>query len=102
MKLLSIVDLRLRWNYTKGGVYKLVKSQNFPVPFMTVSNGKVKLYCEEAIRAYEQDKPWLFDEARKRLRQNLYAILHKVKEDSNPQESLNKIFGQAAKPWQSP
>lgn len=100
MKLLSIVDLRLRWTYTKAGVHKLVKSKNFPQPFTTVSNGKVKLFTEEDIQAYEQDKPWLFDEEQKRLRQNLYAIFQTVKADANPQESLNKIFGKDAKPWQ--
>jgi hypothetical protein len=100
MKLLSIVDLRSRWSYSKAGVHKLVKAKNFPQPFMAVSQGKVKLFREEDIQAYEQDKPWLFDEESKRLRQNLYAIFQKAKADGNPQETLNKLFGQDAKPWQ--
>lgn len=101
MKLLSIVDLRSRWSYSKAGVHKLVKAKNFPQPFMTVSQDKVKLFREEDIQAYERDKPWLFDEERKRLRQNLYTIFQKAKSDDNPQETLNKLFGQDAKVWQN-
>lgn len=102
MKLLSIVDLRSRWNYTKGGVYKLAKSQDFPPAFMTVSNGKLKLYEEAAIQAYEQARPWLFDEEQKRQRQRLFSLLSVAKENSQEQTKiLQHAFGNEAKPWKA-
>lgn len=102
MKLLSIVDLRTRWKYTKGGMYKLAKSPNFPKPFMTVSNGKVKLYAEATIQAYETDKPWLFDEEQKRQRQRLFGLLSLAKVNDPEQINiLQHAFGQGAKPWKA-
>ncbi len=102
MKLLSIVDLRVRWNYTKAGVYKLVKSKSFPKPFMTVSDGKLKLYTEEAIQAYERDKPWLFDEALKQRRQQLFGLLKQARDDPEQREAILKhAFGEGAKSWTS-
>ena len=99
-ELLSIVDLRIRWKYTKGGVYKLVKSNNFPKPFMTVSDGKVKLYTEEAIQVYESDKPWLFDEALKQRRQQLFGLLNQARENPEQREAILKhVFGEGAKNW---
>lgn len=101
MKLLSIADLCVRWKYSKAGVHKLTKAKNFPAPFAIVSQGKIKIFKKEDIQAYEQDKPWLFDEEQKRQRQNLYAILQTVKASQDPQADLNNIFGKAAKPWKS-
>ena len=103
MKLLSIVDLRTRWNYTKGGVYKLTKSRDFPQPCMTVSNGKLKLYEEANIQAYEQTRPWLFHEEQKRQRQRLFSLLSLSKEKSSERtQLLQHAFGKAAKPWKNP
>jgi hypothetical protein len=99
LKLLSIVDLRSRWNYSKAGVHKLVNANNFPPPVAIVSQRKVKLFSEESIAASERDKPWLFDETAKRRRQHLYAILQQIKTAPDPQASLQTIFGEGAKPW---
>lgn len=102
MQLLSIVDLRIRWKYSKGGVYKLVKSSHFPKPFMTVSAGKVKLYKEEEIQAYERDKPWLFDETLKGRRQQLFGLLNQAKDNPQEREAILKhAFGEGAKNWVS-
>ena len=100
MKLLSIVDLRMRWKYTKAGVYKLVKNSSFPKPFMTVSDGKIKLYTEEAIQVYERDKPWLFDEALKQRRRQLFGLLSQARENPEQREAILKhAFGEEAKSW---
>ena len=75
MKLLSIADLSDRWVYSKAGIHKLVKTENFPKPLAIVSRGKVRVFKEEDIEAYESGKPWLFDQEIKRRRQNLFLIL---------------------------
>ena len=73
-KLLSIADLCVRWTYTKAGVHKLVKTEQFPKPFAIVSRGKVKIYREEDIELYEKNKPWLFNQEMKKRRQYLFLV----------------------------
>ena len=75
VNLLSISDLCDRWRYTKSGIHKLVKTEGFPKPFAVVSRGKIRIFHEEDIRIYEQNKPWLFDQEIKKQRQNLFLIL---------------------------
>lgn len=75
MNLLSITDLCDRWNYTKSGIHKLVKTDEFPKPFAIVSKGKIRIFKEEDIKIYEQSRPWLFDQEIKKQRQNLFLIL---------------------------
>ena len=75
MKLLSIADLRERWVYSKAGIHKLTQTEKFPEPIAIVSNGKVKIFREEDIKAYEKNKPWLFDEELKMRRQNWFGAL---------------------------
>jgi hypothetical protein len=66
MQLLSIVDLCARWTYTRAGIYKLVKTAEFPAPTCTVSCGKTKLFAMEDIKNYEKERPWLFDKNQKK------------------------------------
>lgn len=75
VNLLSISDLCDRWGYTKSGIHKLVKTEEFPKPFAFVSRGKIRIFHEEDIRVYEQNKPWLFDQEIKKQRQNLFLLL---------------------------
>lgn len=75
VNLLSITDLCDRWNYTKAGVHKLVKTETFPKPFAVVSRGKIRIFNEEDIKIYEKNKPWLFNQEIKKQRQNLFLIL---------------------------
>ena len=75
VNLLSISDLCDRWGYTKAGIHKLVKTEEFPKPFAVVSRGKVRIFQEKEIRIYEQNKPWLFDQEIKKQRQNLFLLL---------------------------
>jgi predicted DNA-binding transcriptional regulator AlpA len=65
MKILSVSDLCERWTYTRAGIYKLVKTAKFPEPIGVVNRGKTKVFNADDIKAYEQDKPWLFDEDQK-------------------------------------
>ena len=73
MKLLSIADLGDRWCYTRAGIHKLSKHTDFPLPVATVSKGRIKIFREEDIAAYERGKPWLFDGALKERRQYGYG-----------------------------
>ena len=75
VNLLSISDLCDRWNYTKAGIHKLVKTKEFPKPYAIVSRGKIRVFHEEDIKIYEQNKPWLFDQKIKKQRQNLFLLL---------------------------
>ena len=75
MTFLSITDLYERWTYTKAGIYKLIKRDDFPKPFTVVSKGKVKIFREADVIDYEKNKPWLFDKKKKEMRQRLFFIL---------------------------
>jgi hypothetical protein len=79
MNLLSITDLCDRWIYTKAGIHKLVRTEDFPHPVGLVSRGKVRIFKEEDIKIYEHNKPWLFNQELKKQRQNLFLILSNSK-----------------------
>jgi hypothetical protein len=81
MNLFSGADLAKRWNYSKAGVSKLMKSIGFPEPLGTINNGRSKVFSEQSVILYEKDKPWLFDESQKIKRQNLYYSLSHEKEE---------------------
>ncbi|MDR2839025.1 MAG: hypothetical protein LBV49_10765, partial [Azonexus sp.] len=69
-KLMSQADIRRRWIYTRQGIVMLIKNDpEFPAPIATVNDGRTRLWRETDIAAYEQGKPWLFDEAEKIGRQ---------------------------------
>jgi hypothetical protein len=100
MKLFAISDLCDRWKYTKAGIHNLVRKEDFPKPVASVCRGRLKLFLEADIEAYEEGKLWLFDENQKQQRQKLYARFQLIENDSDPQNSLTKIFGQNnTKPW---
>lgn len=100
MKLLSILDLADRWNYTRAGIHKLVKKPEFPQPIVRVSRSRIPLFEEADIAGYEQGKPWLFDEEQKRRRQHLYGLLNQAKGKPEAREAiLQQAFGAEAKDW---
>jgi len=75
-KLLALSDVVRRWVYTKQGVLKLIRGdESFPGVVMTVCDGKVRLWLEADILAYERDKPWLLDDGLKRRRQLVGFVL---------------------------
>lgn len=66
MKLLGIIDLAKRWNYTKQGVYQKMKNdENFPKPIAIV-NKNTLVFLEDDIIPYEQNRKELFDADYKR------------------------------------
>lgn len=100
MKLFAVSDLYARWNYTRAGIHKLLKKEDFPKPVDVVNCGKTKLFNSEDIEAYEKERPWLFDENQKLRRQNLYFRLQQVKEAEprEKQQLLEKLFGNTSFP----
>lgn len=74
MKLLSVSDLSARWIYTRAGIHKLLKTNDFPLPISIVNQGKIKLFDIKDIEAYEQNKPWLFNKEEKIKRQRFNNV----------------------------
>lgn len=69
-KVMALSDIVRRWIYTKQGVLKLMQQdEKFPSEVATVSGGKVRLWLEADIAAYEQDRPWLKSQSAKERRQ---------------------------------
>lgn len=77
MKLLAVSDLCVRWTYTRAGIHKLIKTHEFPQPVAIVNQGKTKVFNLEDIKAYEQDRPWLFDVSEKAYRQRLFLTYNR-------------------------
>jgi hypothetical protein len=100
MKFLSFSDLQTRWGYTRAGIHNLAKKPNFPLPFAIVSNGKIKIFQVADIEAYEQGKPWLFDENQKQQRRRLFGLLSMAKAEQPEQKNILKhAFGKKAQDW---
>jgi hypothetical protein len=99
MEILALADLVDRWTYTRAGIHKLSKRDDFPKPVAVVNRGRTKIFLLVDIQAYEQDKPWLFDDNQKLLRQRLFCLLQLMKELPDGQEKqrlLEKLFGRKA------
>ena len=61
MKLLGVVDLAKRWNYTKQGVHqKLKQDRSFPKPRAKINSG-ILVFLESDIINYEANKKELLD-----------------------------------------
>ena len=80
LPLFSISDLNERWHYTRAGIHKLVRREDFPKPMARINKGKIKVFSKEDIVAYEKDKPWLFNESLKFSKQHGYFSLQQAKD----------------------
>jgi hypothetical protein len=101
MEILALADLVDRWTYTRVGIHKLSKRDDFPKPVAVavVNRGRTKIFLVSDIAAYERDKPWLLDENQKSQRQRLFCLLQLMKELPDGQEKqqlLEKLFGRKA------
>jgi len=81
--LLSMVDIRTRWIYSRGAIWNLSQKPNFPEPVATVSNGKIKLWTLAQIAEYEKLRPELTDAIAKAHKIRWYA-LHMTGGEYNP------------------
>lgn len=71
-------DLMRRWHYTKQGIHKLQKRQDFPAPATLVAAGRMRLWAVKDIEAYERDRPELHSEAAKLAKmRGFYRARHK-------------------------
>lgn len=75
MEILALPDIQERWNYTKAGIHKLSKREDFPKPIAKVCKGRIKIFLKEDIEKYEKGKDWLFEEDKKIRRQVLFLKL---------------------------
>jgi hypothetical protein len=66
-------DLARRWHYTKQGVQKLARREDFPAPLVTVNRGRIRLWAKQDIERYERDRPELHSEAAKFLKVRGFA-----------------------------
>ena len=63
MKLLGIIDLSSRWNYTRQGVHQKQKTdEEFPKPIAHINNGRTQIFLEEDIIKYEKKRRELTDQ----------------------------------------
>ena len=63
----SMADLARRWPvYTRRGVYKLTRSDNFPAPAITDGTGRIKLWHAADVATYEAAHPEVSSEDAKR------------------------------------
>ena len=61
MKLLGIIDLARRWNYTRQGVHKKMQiDKDFPLAIVTINKATL-VFSEEQIINYEQQRKELRD-----------------------------------------
>ncbi len=61
MRLLGIIDLAKRWNYTKQGVHqKMQRDQDFPKAIATINKATL-VFNEEDVIKYEQQRKELQD-----------------------------------------
>lgn len=81
MEILALADIQERWNYTKSGIHKLLKREDFPKPIAKVCKGRIKIYLKEDIEKYEKGKEWLFDDEQKKRRQILFLKLSQAKQE---------------------
>lgn len=73
MDYLGLQDLEKRWVYTRQGVHKLSRADDFPKPSFTINDGKTKVWVLADVEAYEKDRPELRSEARKILKMKGFA-----------------------------
>ena len=63
---LRLGELARRWHYSKQGVQKLARRPDFPVPRITLNQGKaMRIWAAADIETYERDRPELHSEAAK-------------------------------------
>jgi hypothetical protein len=65
MQLLGTGDLVARWVYTRQGIHKLSRRDDFPSPWGIVNQGRTKLWRLEDIEMFEQTHPEVRNESYK-------------------------------------
>lgn len=59
---LRLGDLARRWGYSKQGVQKLAKREDFPAPCFTLNHGKIRIWAVREVEAFERERPELLSE----------------------------------------
>ena len=66
VEFLGFRDLVARWNYTRQGVYKLMRIAEFPAPAFTINGGMTKVWRMLDVVEFERGRPELRSEVMKR------------------------------------
>jgi hypothetical protein len=75
MQYFGMVDLLKRWPaYGRRGIEYWRKRDDFPKPTTVVNDGHTPLWSQDDIARFEQDKPELFDKAKKRRKVARFAV----------------------------
>ena len=78
IKLLGINDLTKRWNYSRQGIHQKQKQDNtFPKPIGRINEGRIQVFLEKDIIAYEQKNKELTDDSYKEWYQKSSALVTK-------------------------
>ena len=68
-KLLTVADLTTRWKMPRQSIHERKNEREFPQPIQYVSNGRIALFLESDIEAFEEKNPWISDPEKRRRRQ---------------------------------
>lgn len=74
MAYLGMGDLLKQWIYTRRGVEKLMRREDFPSPAFTINGGRTKVWHTADIAAYERVHPELTSETAKHRKVVGYAL----------------------------
>ena len=74
MAYVGMGDILKQWIYTRRGVEKLMRREDFPLPAITVNGGRTKIWHTADIAAYEQTHPEVTSETAKHRKVAGYAI----------------------------
>lgn len=64
--LVGIADLSERWNYSRQGVHRLTKLDDFPPPIAVINCGRTKVWQLNDLAQFEENHPELHSEEAKR------------------------------------
>jgi hypothetical protein len=73
MEYVGLVDILRRWIYTRRGVEKMLRRNEFPAPAFAVNAGRTKIWRVADIAAFEITHPEVTSETAKRRKQAGYA-----------------------------
>jgi len=80
-KILTIADLTTRWKMPRQSIHDRINYREFPKPIQYVSNGRIALFLESDIEAFEEKNPWITDPERRARRQRfIYSLIQEHQE----------------------
>ena len=72
-RFVGMADLVARWTYSRMGVHKVSRWEDFPAPAFAINRGRTKVWRLADIEAFEKNHPELTSEHAKSQKQYWYA-----------------------------